>query len=58
MHVWHIVVIETKELPMTTTNRPPAPTVASVQKTARQFGQKVGGKEAKRIVAVLKGWRG
>jgi hypothetical protein len=43
---------------MTTTEHVPPATVASVQKTGRQFGQKIGGKEAKRIVGLLNGWRG
>ena len=32
-------------------------TIALVKKSAQQFGQKVGDKEARRIAALLIGWR-
>ena len=32
-------------------------TIALVQKTGKQFGQKIGDKEARRIAALLIGWR-
>jgi hypothetical protein len=38
-------------------NQPPPMTPERVKQTGRQFGQKIGGKEARQIAALLKGWR-
>lgn len=35
----------------------PAMTVERVQETGRQFGQKIGKKEAKAIAGLIQGWR-
>lgn len=42
---------------MATKTATPPMTPARVEQTARQFGQKVSKSEAKKIAAVLRGWR-